>query len=181
MAIVQEAWALMTKGHAKGSAFERTICVALSRFIDPEGQDTHFWRSSLSGGRATIQNRKGGGNKTQLGDISAIDGWGETLTLNFVFECKFYRKLDLESSLLFNRGKLARFWKQLVALAHKHNRHPVLIARQNRTETLVVLDYQGLKTLRQEWGLGNSRVLILVHSETMKASVCLFKEVFGHG
>lgn len=129
----------------KGAAFERKVCVALSRFIDPRSEDTLFWRSSLSGGRATIQNRKGIVNKTQLGDITSVDPRGRWVTDNFFIECKFYGDLDLESSILIDRGRLSKFWRKVVKEAKNAKRHPLLIAKQNRTPILVLTTLNGLK------------------------------------
>ena len=59
-------------GKQKGSGFERTICHELSMWISHGKHDDLFWRSSMSGGRATVMFKKGGQNRTQNGDITAI-------------------------------------------------------------------------------------------------------------
>lgn len=130
-------------GKRKGSGFERKVCWALSRFIDPESQDTFFWRSAMSGGRATQQLKKGIANASQLGDLTSTHEAGMWMTNAFVIECKFYRSLDLEAGLLFGRGKLSKFWKQVCKLARENDKYPLLIARQNRTDILVIFDPKG--------------------------------------
>ncbi len=130
-------------GKQKGASFERDVCKQLSNFILPGSKDTLFWRSSLSGGRATVQNRKGGANQTQLGDLTCVHEAGQWLTAHFVIECKFYADLDIEAGLLTGRGKLAGFWRELCKLSRRHRRHPMLIAKQNRSGTLLILDEAG--------------------------------------
>ena len=153
-------------GKRKGAAFERRICVALSRFIDPDGNDTIFWRSAMSGGRATIQNRKGIANKTQLGDITCVHKAGLWITDNFFIECKFYGDLDLESSILIGRGKLAKFWRKAVKEAKNCKRHPLLIAKQNRTPTLVLTTQEGLKCFNT-----------FTHTDDIVPRVCFWRSV----
>jgi len=93
----------------------------------------------MSGGRATVNRKRGIGNRTQCGDISAVSPEGHKLTDLFVVECKFYANLDLATSLLLGRGKLAQFWKEVCAEAKHANKEPLLIARQNRFEPLVLM------------------------------------------
>lgn len=160
-------------GKQKGASFERAVCWDLSRFIDPNGDDTLFWRAAMSGGRATVQHRRGIKNQTQAGDISCVHPAGHFLTENFVLECKFYRDLDIEASLLTNRGKLAAFWKVLQALASKHERHPLLIAKQNRTDTLVLFDRPGYSVFKTYKGTPK----LLIESHLMGALVCMYNDV----
>lgn len=166
----------MVNSKAKGASFEREVCWALSRFVDPAGTDTLYWRSAMSGGRATVQARRGVRNDTQLGDVTCVHPKGAWLTDAFVIECKFYADLDLEGSLLFGRGKLATFWREVSKVAAERKREPLLIARQNRTETLVVSTYVGYDTL----SVHNNRYLINSRAlGEVPAKVCLFREVFA--
>lgn len=161
-------------GKQKGAAFERKICWALSRFIDPKGKDTLFWRSAMSGGRATVQARKGIKNTTQLGDITCIDPRGRWITDNYVVECKFYKSLDIETGLLNGRGNLFKFWKHHCKLARKARKKPILIAKQNQTQTLVLMDGPGMivyKTFR-------GQPKLLVQSTLMDAKIYRFKDLF---
>lgn len=72
----------------KGSAFEREICKKLSLWWTHGNRDDVFWRTSNSGGRATI--RAKGEQKTfgQYGDIQATDPIGQQLLDRFTIECK---------------------------------------------------------------------------------------------
>lgn len=78
-------------GNKKGSAFERSICKQLSLWWtqdnDPPSDDV-YWRSSQSGGRATIRARKGKTTAGSYGDIVALDPIGEPLLKLFTLELK---------------------------------------------------------------------------------------------
>jgi hypothetical protein len=138
-------------GNAKGSAFERWTCEKLSRLVDPEGKETHFWRTSMSGGRSTLQRRKGVKNEAQLGDIACITKHKQAqhLTKLFLIECKHLKRLDLEGSLLKGRGRLHRFWAKLAEEAEATDRHPLLIAKQNNFGTLLLSSHMGFTMLRR--------------------------------
>jgi hypothetical protein len=129
----------------KGANFERWVCRQLSRYIDPQGTDTLFWRSAMSGGRATQQFKQGIKNKTQLGDITCVHEQGHWITNRYMLECKFYAKLDIASSLLFGHGHLAKFWSDHVKASEGKDRHPLLIAKENFREPLVLITEQGLR------------------------------------
>jgi hypothetical protein len=121
----------------KGSGFERKICVALSQWLTKGKRRDLFWRSAMSGGRATLAHAKGIKLSTQGGDVSAIDPLGAVLTDRFCIEIKFYKDLDIAAFLL-GRGNLARFWKQARVDARKYGKQPLLIAKQNLFPTLVL-------------------------------------------
>lgn len=75
---------------AKGGSYEREICKELSRWWT---QTTHFqelifWRTSNSGGGATVRHRAGIKNKAHAGDIAAIEETGRPLTELITFEIK---------------------------------------------------------------------------------------------
>jgi hypothetical protein len=127
----------------KGAGFERKVCGKLSRMIQSETDETLFWRSAMSGGRATIQRRSGIQNKTQLGDITCVHADGQWVTANFFIECKFLKNLDIQSALLDGRGKLYAFWKIARREAKSHDRKPLLIARENRSRTLLIIGKAG--------------------------------------
>ncbi len=67
------------KGRGKGSSFERTICRELSLWWTKGKRDDIFWRTSQSGGRATIRSKKGKKTFGQYGDIQAVDPKGQPL------------------------------------------------------------------------------------------------------
>jgi hypothetical protein len=125
-------------GKQKGGEFEREICKLLSLWVTGNKHKDVFWRSAMSGGRATVAHKRGDLLDYQGGDISSIHPDGHKLTAYFCIECKFHRDLEF-GLLLFGRGKLARFWKEACSTANRHSRQPMLIAKQNRFETKVLL------------------------------------------
>lgn len=127
-------------GHGKGAGFEREVCRLLSLWIT-KGEDTDtFWRSAMSGGRATLLAKKGKRGANAAGDICATGAAGHALTDRYFIECKFYARLDILPFLLGQRrGKLWTFWEQVCAQAAQHHKAPMLIARQNQLPAFVVM------------------------------------------
>lgn len=123
-------------GKQKGSAFERTICKKLSLWVTGGAKADAFWRSAMSGGRATVAHARGI-NVRQVGDITPVAPEGHVLDGLYI-ECKFYKDLGIASFIFSNRGKLATFWRQTVKLAHKHCREPWLISKENHTPPLLI-------------------------------------------
>jgi len=126
-------------GHAKGAQFERGICDRLSRWVDPRGTDTHFWRSSMSGGRATIRHRAGKLTKSQAGDICSLTRHGHPFLSKFFVECKFVKDLALQAAMLKGVGTLARYWAVLIEEAEKHDKMPILICKENLSPVMVFI------------------------------------------
>ncbi len=125
-------------GKGKGSEFERIICKQLSLWITHGAKRDCFWRSAMSGGRATIAHGKGIDLRRQAGDISSVSPEGHALTDLFFVETKFYRSLDLGSFPL-GKGALAGFWKVAVKEARKYDRSPMVIAKENLRPIVVLV------------------------------------------
>lgn len=119
---------------AKGSSFERLICKQLSLWVSHGEREDVFWRSAMSGGRATVR----GTAVRQAGDICAVAPEGHDFTKQFFVECKHVKKLALDQFLIKNTGPLRQFWLKLLKQADRHSRCPMLIARQNGWPTLVI-------------------------------------------
>lgn len=124
-------------GKGKGSSYEREICRRLSLWVTAGAATDVFWRSAMSGGRATVAHKKGQVVR-QAGDITAVSPEGHSLCSRYYIECKHYKDLDIQSFFLTGKGLLAKFWKTTVREAKKHGRYPVLIVRQNRVPDLVL-------------------------------------------
>jgi hypothetical protein len=138
-------------GKQKGASFEREVCVALSRWITDDAKDDVFWRSAMSGGRATVSAKNGGKLlSNQVGDISAIDPVGSHFINEFAVECKFYAQLDY-AGLLTGSGRLLSFWYETKTEAANHKKRPFLVARQNRMHPMVCLDRAGMGAAQLQW------------------------------
>ncbi len=131
-------------GKSKGSGFERVVCHELSLWISNGKHDDLFWRSSNSGGRSTVIFKKGGENRTQQGDITAIHSDGNPLTDKCLISCKFYKNLQIEGAVIGNKGGLTAFWAECVEEAARYGKLPVLISKQNRTNPFICLNDAGM-------------------------------------
>ena len=128
-------------GKQKGSAFERTVCTKLSLWVTSGRLKDCFWRSAMSGGRATVHAKKGA-DVRQAGDITAVAPEGHPLTDRVYIECKHYKDLQFTSFVLTNKGELANFWQRTRREAAKRGKAPWLIARENNRPTLLIVDRQ---------------------------------------
>lgn len=130
-------------GKSKGSEFERNVCKQLSLWVTKGEKTDLFWRTAMSGGRATVA-RKSGIAVRQSGDITAVAEEGHRLTNRLYFELKFYKDLELASFFIKQKGKLSKFWVDTVNKAKLDDKHPVLIAKQNFTPSLLLIDETSL-------------------------------------
>lgn len=128
----------MVSGKNKGSAFEREICKSLSLWVSFGNRNDLYWRSAMSGGRATIQILDNKIAASQAGDISAVDEEGFWLIQDHIIELKHYSDINISRSLLTNRGLLHSFWKKLQKDAQIYQKSPILIFRQNYYPIFVV-------------------------------------------
>lgn len=127
------------RGARKGAGFEREVCKALSRWVSGGKAEDLFWRSSMSGGRATVARQRGGVVR-QAGDIVAVHNHKAAFDFikQWYVECKFYRKVDLDSWLIKGTGRLAKWWKRCRSEANYYERQPMLIVKQNGWPILVI-------------------------------------------
>lgn len=127
------------KGRGKGQQFERDWCRKLSKWISHGKADDWFWRSAMSGGRATLKKKKGE-RSNQAGDLAAIHPKAAKYTRYIDFECKF--NADLEwGKAVYGRpsAKILEHWRKLCEEAAYHKKLPFLIARQNHQEDIIAL------------------------------------------
>lgn len=128
-----------SKGKQKGSAFERKVCKQLSLWVSNGENEDLFWRSAMSGGRATVGQRKGKNHARHAGDISATSVEGHGLTDEWYVECKAYKNLAIDSAMIKGTGPLIKFWDEAVLQAQQYGRKPMLIAKQNQVPVIVLV------------------------------------------
>lgn len=133
-------------GKSKGSGYERRICKLFSLWLTDGEKEDCLWRSSLSGGRATVAHRKGV-TVRQAGDITAVAPEGHAFCSKYFVECKHVKNLNLEAFFLTDKGLLAKFWKTVLREARKHHLEPMIIARQNFVEDLIIMRPPAFKVL----------------------------------
>lgn len=72
----------------KGASFERKISKELSLWWSGGSRDDIFWRSCISGARATVRHRQGKDTFGSYGDIAAVDPVGQDLLRIVTIELK---------------------------------------------------------------------------------------------
>lgn len=125
------------RGPLKGAAFERHLCVRFSLWVSNGKRRDLFWRTAMSGGRATVALKRGEKIR-QSGDMGSIAPEGHVLTDTYFFEFKHVNDIQFEAFVLKNKGSLAKWWTKTRRQAKQYNRTPVLIAKGNHMPTLVI-------------------------------------------
>lgn len=129
-------------GNQKGGQFERGICRELSLWVTHGERRDVFWRSAMSGGRATVMNRKSGNvDVRQSGDIVSVSPEGHVLTDHYFVECKHRKDLDFAAFFTMGAGSLAIFWRKACREAASYGKRPMMIACQNRYPTLMIVQH----------------------------------------
>jgi hypothetical protein len=128
----------------KGGAFERVVAKALSLWVSRNQHDDLLWRSATSGGRATVASQKGKRVKTGMGDIVAVERHREANILinDFIIECKNVKNLRWDALLYgtpTSGQTILPFWKKLLEESTRHNKSPMLIAKQNGADPVVCI------------------------------------------
>lgn len=123
----------------KGAHFERDVCKRLSLWVSGGEREDLFWRSAMSGGRATVGRRQGKDLAKHSGDVSATHPMGHSLTDYWYIECKHVASLDLESAMLSDAGRLVKFWRVACREAAEHKLMPMIIAKQNRSQIMLIV------------------------------------------
>lgn len=113
-------------GKKKGSSYEREIAKKLSLWLTDDKRADCVWRTSNSGGTATVNK-----SDTQCGDLHAVRPEAQRFFEVFSLELKNYKQLDL---LTFQSKNflLKKWWAQAEIDAERANKIPLLIVRINR-------------------------------------------------
>lgn len=155
----------------KGAAFEREVCKRLSLWVSHGAKEDCFWRSAMSGGRATIAARSNRNLSAHAGDITAISPEGFQLADFAYIECKFYRDLRVSSFVVLKRGTLQGFWRATVKAARRHDKTPMMIVKENNMPALVITSIGSLQVLTR-----NSRIDSIVAPER-NWEMCFFDDL----
>jgi len=134
------------RGGKKGGEYERDICKQLGLWWTEGKRDDIFWRSSNSGGRATVRGRKGQTTQGQHGDVAATDPIGAPLLDLVAIEIKRGYSIETLHSL-FDRAKNAgqqmyEAWIQQAVTAHQQSGSYswIIITKRDGREPLVIMD-----------------------------------------
>jgi len=139
-------------GKQKGSTFEREMCKKLSLWVSEGKHDDLFWRSAMSGGRATVRAKKGQTTASGHGDITAVTPGGNVLTDKYVIECKSYADLEW-SSFVYGKGFVWKTWEILCKISYENSKIPFLILKQNKKHIVVAFDNDTVGKLKDYFKL----------------------------
>ena len=146
---------------AKGGNFEREFCKALSLWWSKGDSDSVFWRTSNSGGRATVRHRGNKKTKGQHGDVCATEPEGKPLIDAITIELKRgYSRSTIADLLDRPLSAAAQTYEAWIEKARRSKEaagtpYWLLVARRDRREAVAFMP----------WGLFNAlRGLVLVTS-----------------
>ena len=129
----------------KGSAFEREFCKDLSLWWSLGEREDIFWRSSNSGGRATVRSYVGKTTAGQYGDVAAIDPIGNPFLELVTIELKRGYSIFTIQDVFDKKPKAAQqqwstWYEQTVTSAKNAGSHSwLLITRRDQRDPLVYM------------------------------------------
>ena len=134
----------------KGSAFERWVCVELSKWWTDGERDDIFWRSSGSGARAATRSKKGRQTRNHYGDITVSDPIGQPLLDLFTIELKRgYSSRTIHDLLDKSDGMARQTYEEWFGKIKKTSEEAgtyawLLITKRDRREPLVFFPRRAL-------------------------------------
>lgn len=162
----------------KGSEFEREICKRLSLWWTQDmdtPRDDVFWRSSNSGGRATIRSRQGMKTFGQYGDVQATDPIGQPLIDLCTIELKRgYKDTNIHSLLDKLDSQKDQPYADFVQQALRDSRKAgsrswILITRRDRKEALITFPGAIDKRVRDDLAGVKSRCRLMFKTSDGRA------------
>lgn len=150
----------------KGSAFERDIARKLSLWWTNDERDDVFWRTSQSGGRASVRAKKGQKTHGSYGDIAAVDPIGEPLIQTVTIELKRgYKKwsfLDIvDKSPKAALQTFEKFWEQVKEDSKNAGTpYSMIIFKRDRREPCVVIE-RDIRSLQNNSHLGSPPIMMI--------------------
>lgn len=134
----------------KGAEYERVICKQLSLWLTGGTSDDELWRSSQSGGRATVRHRKGKETKGHAGDVVATGKYGARLLKIVTLEIKrgYNKVANLHTILdLRDQTDAVQMYEDWMFQAHLASRragtdHWWLIHRRDGRNATIFMPYR---------------------------------------
>jgi hypothetical protein len=146
----------------KGAQFEREFCVNLSTWWTRGVSQECFWRSSNSGGRATVRGRKGHDRSNHAGDVAATDPNGHALMKLICFELKRgYNKVHPESILssptTAARSEFEKWVAQAISAKERlGSKHWAIVHKKDKHDPVIYLPHTLVADLDAEWSPRNT-------------------------
>lgn len=170
---------------AKGAEFERQVCKELSVWWTEGKRDDIFWRTAMSGGRATVRAKQGKKTNYQYGDVTFTDPVGKPLIEYFLFELKRgYTNTISVLDFLDKTGKdtvLLEWWKKAEGEKELAERsETMIIFKRNRRRTCVMLAVGFFGVLEEFIGQWVGKLIEVVdYDKEIKLVVVDYKEFFN--
>jgi hypothetical protein len=141
---------------AKGSNFEREVAKQLSLWWTGGSRDDIFWRSCISGGRATQRKKFGKATYGSYGDIAAVDPIGEPLLRMWTIELKRGQGHGQVMALIERKSKVQRPFEKALCQAYRSSRDAksrgwMLICRRDYCDPMVYIELETLVKKPQSW------------------------------
>lgn len=161
----------MIKG--KGSAFEREFCKKLSLWWSYGDDDSLFWRTSNSGGRASVRGRNKKKTRGHYGDICSTDSDSAPFTQVFTVELKRGYSRSTFADLLDKPKQAAKQmyeqWIEQAATARNMagTPHWLLVVRRDRREPLLIMEEGKEEKTFANSLVGVPRALIILPKVTL--------------
>lgn len=126
---------------AKGNAFERLVCVALSLWVTEGHRADVFTRNIISGGKFSVQSKKDD-ELGMPGDIAASHPMAFQFLSLISVECKHRKSIDLVQYILDEKGTsfLSKVIAHTSAQAQLVGLRYMVIARENNRPAIVLMD-----------------------------------------
>lgn len=165
----------MSKG--KGSSYEREVCGLLSQWWSGGTRTDIFWRSSNSGGRATVRNKAGKSTSGSYGDVAAIDADGVPLIKCLTIELKRGYSgssfSDLVDQLDHTKAKeVENFIEQASRSAQQaKSRSWVLIHRRDKKKAVAIFPSKLMSDLLNEGAFEKKPSIVCRIQTTLKSGV----------
>jgi hypothetical protein len=159
----------MRKGgsKAKGALFERAIAKQISLWLSGGKRADLLWRSSMSGGRATVSKDK---LSAVAGDICATSAEGDEFISKWFIEAKHVKDLRLVTYLLKGTGPIAKWWIKAQQQSIRYKKMPMLILKGNGMDTLVMTRR---RWIMEDWSKVNP-LLILKPIQSQEGDLALY-------
>ena len=179
----------MAKGKGKGSQFERDICFTLSKWWTDDKRSDVFWRSSMSGGRATVRNKKGLTTHGNYGDIAIADPIGQPLIELATIELKTGYPGQSPFDMVDRVGKQNPKYKQFFEQCEREKREAqvpfwMLIARRKQKDIMIYIPFKLYTLLSNhtrshiDEAFPSVRLSISINSKKRKIFGCPLSEFF---
>ena len=174
----------MAKGKGKGSNFEREIAKELSLWWTDAKRSDVFWRSSMSGGRATIRSKKGLTTHGNYGDIAIADPLGQPLIELATIELKTGYPGQSPFDLVDRVGKQNPKYKQFFEQCEREKKEAnvpfwILIARRKQKDIMIYLSHALYRQFTYlDEAFPSVRLSVTVLSKRRKIFGCPLSEFF---